>query len=212
MSDLYDTDVAAWAEQQARALRRRAANEIDWDNVAEEIEGVAASQKREIRRRLRVICEHILKWRHYGQRRWWAGHGWRKTLTEQRRQLQDLFEDSPSLRRFAAIALQPAFVTRGRMWSSMSAGSGCPATFVHGPWNRFCLWISCQRNRRGNAGIDTDSGERAKARGERLGRRPKLTPHQQQEARRRRDGGRETLADIVRSYNDHNSTISRLAA
>jgi hypothetical protein len=41
---LYDTDVAAWAEQQAGALRRRAANEIDWDNVAEEIEGVAASR------------------------------------------------------------------------------------------------------------------------------------------------------------------------
>jgi hypothetical protein len=109
MSDLYDTDVAAWAEQQAGALRRRAANEIDWDNVAEEIADVAASQKREIRRRLRVICEHLLKWRHHRQRRWWAGHGWRKTLTEQRRRLQDLFEDSPSLRRFASAAMQPAF-------------------------------------------------------------------------------------------------------
>ena len=62
---LYDTDVAAWAEQQAGALRRRAANEIDWDNVAEEIEGVAASQKREVRSRLRVICEHLLKWRSF---------------------------------------------------------------------------------------------------------------------------------------------------
>ena len=110
MSELYDTDVAAWAEQQAHALRRRATNEIDWDNVAEEIEDVAASQKREIRRRLRVICEHLLKWHHCRQRRWWAGRGWRKTLTEQRRRLQDLFEDSPSLRRFAATALWPAFV------------------------------------------------------------------------------------------------------
>jgi len=37
---LYDTDVAAWAGRQAGALRRRAANEVDWDNVAKEIEDV----------------------------------------------------------------------------------------------------------------------------------------------------------------------------
>jgi hypothetical protein len=43
-----------------------------------------------------------------------------------------------------------------------------------------------------------------------FGRRPKLTPHQQAEARRRRDSGKETLADIARSYNVNHSTISRL--
>ena len=52
--------------------------------------------------------------------------------------------------------------------------------------------------------------ERAKARGVRLGRKPKLTPHQQREAVKRRDAG-ETLADIARSYNVSHSTISRLA-
>lgn len=106
MSDLYDSDIAAWAEQQARALRRRAANEIDWENVAEEIEGVAASQKREVRSRLRVICEHLLKWRHSPRRR---PQGWWNTLDEQRRQLEELFEDSPSLRGFAERALPAAF-------------------------------------------------------------------------------------------------------
>jgi DNA invertase Pin-like site-specific DNA recombinase len=51
---------------------------------------------------------------------------------------------------------------------------------------------------------------RAKARGVRLGRRPKLTPHQQREAIERRESG-EPIRDIARSYNVHNSTISRLA-
>ena len=111
MSDLYEQDVAAWAEQQARALRRRAANEIDWDNVAEEIEGVAASQKREVRSRLRVICEHLLKWRHASRRR---PQGWRNTLDEQRHQLEELFEDSPSLRGFAERALPAAFANGRR--------------------------------------------------------------------------------------------------
>jgi DNA invertase Pin-like site-specific DNA recombinase len=52
--------------------------------------------------------------------------------------------------------------------------------------------------------------ERAKARCVRLGRRPKLTDHQQHEAIKRRDSGDETLADIARSYNVSHSTISRL--
>jgi DNA invertase Pin-like site-specific DNA recombinase len=53
---------------------------------------------------------------------------------------------------------------------------------------------------------------RAKARGVRLGRKPKLTEHQKREAIRRRDVNGETLAGIARSYNVSRSTISRLTA
>jgi DNA invertase Pin-like site-specific DNA recombinase len=52
--------------------------------------------------------------------------------------------------------------------------------------------------------------ERAKARGVKLGRRPKLTVHERQEAIKRRDVDGEPIRDIARSYNVHNSTISRL--
>jgi DNA invertase Pin-like site-specific DNA recombinase len=51
--------------------------------------------------------------------------------------------------------------------------------------------------------------ERAKARGVRLGRNPKLTPHQRIEALKRRDGG-ETLVEIARTFGVSHSTISRL--
>jgi DNA invertase Pin-like site-specific DNA recombinase len=53
---------------------------------------------------------------------------------------------------------------------------------------------------------------RAVARGQRMGRPPKLTAHQKHEAIKRRDTGNETLADIARSYNVSPATISRLAA
>jgi hypothetical protein len=126
MADLYDSDVAAWAEQQASALCRRAANEIDWDYVAEEIEGVAASQKREVRSRLRVIREHLLKWRHNPLRR---PQGWRNT---QRRQLEELFDGSPSMRGFAERAPPAAFVN-GRRDAERKAGPlGSP--------NDVCPW------------------------------------------------------------------------
>ena len=53
--------------------------------------------------------------------------------------------------------------------------------------------------------------ERAKARGMKMGRKPKLTPHQQREALKRRDSG-ESVREIARSFNVHHATISRLAA
>jgi DNA invertase Pin-like site-specific DNA recombinase len=51
--------------------------------------------------------------------------------------------------------------------------------------------------------------QRAKARGVRLGRKPKLTSQQRHEALARRAAG-ETLMDIARSYNVSFATISRL--
>jgi DNA invertase Pin-like site-specific DNA recombinase len=51
--------------------------------------------------------------------------------------------------------------------------------------------------------------ERAKARGVKMGRKPKLTPHQRAEAIRRRDQG-EPLWEIARTYNVSHPTISRL--
>jgi len=53
--------------------------------------------------------------------------------------------------------------------------------------------------------------ERAKARGVKFGPKPKLTDHQKREAIKRRESGKETQADIARSYNVSHSTISRLA-
>jgi len=51
--------------------------------------------------------------------------------------------------------------------------------------------------------------ERAKARGVKMGRKPKLTTHQRREAIARRAAG-EPIMDIGRSYNVSHSTISRL--
>jgi hypothetical protein len=54
MSDLYDDDILLWSEQQAEALRRRATNEIDWENVVEEIVDVGRSE-------LRAVASHLVR-------------------------------------------------------------------------------------------------------------------------------------------------------
>ena len=106
----YDTDIAAWAEEQATLLRERASNALDWDNLAEEIEGVAGSERKEIRSRLRVLCMHLLKWQYQPERR---SRSWRTTIDSQRDDLDDVLEHSPSLRPYAGEALLRAY-GRGR--------------------------------------------------------------------------------------------------
>ena len=62
--------------------------------------------------------------------------------------------------------------------------------------------------------IRTRTGEgraRVKAAGKKFGRAFKLTPHQQQEAKQRREAG-ETITAVAKSYAVHHSTISRLSA
>ena len=48
-----DTDILTWSEEQAEFLRRRAANMLDWDNLAEEIADVGLSQ-------LHAVMSHLL--------------------------------------------------------------------------------------------------------------------------------------------------------
>jgi DNA invertase Pin-like site-specific DNA recombinase len=50
---------------------------------------------------------------------------------------------------------------------------------------------------------------RARTRGVRMGRKPKLSPHQRREALERKAAG-EPVTEIARSYNVSHSTISRL--
>jgi hypothetical protein len=100
MSD-YDTDLLIWSERQAALLRRRAAGElvndaeIDWSNVAEEIASVGRSERRELRNRLARLLQHLLKWRYQPDHR---SRSWRATIATQRREIEALLADSPSLR------------------------------------------------------------------------------------------------------------------
>jgi hypothetical protein len=58
---LYDTDILLWSEQQAGLLRRRSANALDWDNLAEEIKDVGLSQLHAVMSHLRLALLHDLK-------------------------------------------------------------------------------------------------------------------------------------------------------
>lgn len=104
------TDFYAWTREQADALRRRASNELDWDNLAEEIESVGGRERREVRSRLTLILHHLLKWKYQPGRQ---SRDWRSTIRTERRDLRDVIEDNPSLRPYQSEILAVAYA-RGR--------------------------------------------------------------------------------------------------
>jgi hypothetical protein len=92
---LYDEDLLAWAEQQAAHLRASQLDRLDAAHLIEELEGMAASRRRKVKRRLRVLLMHLLKWDFQPRRR---SRSWASTIAEQRARIEDLLEESPSLR------------------------------------------------------------------------------------------------------------------
>jgi hypothetical protein len=98
--DLYDEDFVRWTEDQAAALREAktaGANlALDWDNLAEEIESLGRSDRRELRSHITRILRHLLKLEVSSAAEPRAG--WRNTIREARGEIDALLEDSPSLR------------------------------------------------------------------------------------------------------------------
>lgn len=91
----YDSDFYGWATEQAMLLREGRLVEADIENIAEEIEALGRSEKRELVNRLAVLLTHLLKWQFQPGLR---GNGWRLTIAEQRNELTEHLDDNPSLR------------------------------------------------------------------------------------------------------------------
>nr|VFJ87507.1 MAG: protein of unknown function DUF29 [Candidatus Kentron sp. H]VFJ89290.1 MAG: protein of unknown function DUF29 [Candidatus Kentron sp. H]VFJ95888.1 MAG: protein of unknown function DUF29 [Candidatus Kentron sp. H] len=91
---LYETDFHAWTNQQAALLRAGDPAALDWENIAEEIEDMGKSLKRELESRLKILFVRLLKWQYQPSHR---GNSWRYTVKEQRAELEDHLKDNPSL-------------------------------------------------------------------------------------------------------------------
>lgn len=108
-TNLYEADFAAWAEQQAEALRQRRFDQLDIDHLCEEIESMGRQQRSELVNRLAVLLAHLLKWEHGVDARAEHGRSWLLTIKEQRGQALELIEDNPSLKPYLGDAVSRAY-------------------------------------------------------------------------------------------------------
>ena len=103
---LYEHDFYAWANEQAALLRAGKLDCADVEHIAEELESMGRSEKRELISRLIVLLVHLLKWRLQPALR---GNSWRLTIENQRLAVEDHLQDNPSLGAQADTALRSAY-------------------------------------------------------------------------------------------------------
>ena len=94
----YEQDFYRWLIETAQKIRNQNFAAVDWDNVAEELETLGRSEKRELRSCLLVLLEHLLKLAYWQAEREYNARGWNHTIVEQRQQIEFLLKDSPSLK------------------------------------------------------------------------------------------------------------------
>ena len=90
----YERDFHAWSQDQASRLRRGRPGNVDWENIAEEIEGLGRSDKRALGSDLKIVLEHLIKWRYQPEKR---SDSWRDSIDEHRDRIARILDDSPSL-------------------------------------------------------------------------------------------------------------------
>jgi hypothetical protein len=95
MGTPYEKDVVAWAMEQAALLRAGQLSALDIEHIAEEIEDVGKSEKRELASRMAVLLAHLLKWQYQPGR---CGSSWRRTIKEQRKAIAAAMRQTPSLK------------------------------------------------------------------------------------------------------------------
>ncbi len=129
----YNKDFYAWLIKNADLLRKRQFSEIDSEHIAEELEAMSKSEKRELLSRLTVLLAHLLKWQFQSARR---SRSWKNTILTQRIDIKELLEDSPSLEYDLQDKIQVAY-EKARLSAEDETGidkkhfpAECPFTFA----------------------------------------------------------------------------------
>ena len=91
----YEKDFYAWTIHNAQLLKSGKLSDIDVEHIAEEIESMGKSEKRELLNRLAILLTHLLKWKYQPAKQ---SKSWELTIKEHRFELNDLLLDSPSLK------------------------------------------------------------------------------------------------------------------
>ena len=105
-STTHETDFYAWTNEQVQLLKTGQLNQIDWQNIAEEIEDMGRSEKRQLESRLEILIMHLLKWQFQPNLR---SRSWQLTIKEQRLRLEKILQKYPSLQPNLTEAIEDVY-------------------------------------------------------------------------------------------------------
>jgi Domain of unknown function DUF29 len=105
-SNLYELDFYAWTVEQSKLLKEGDLHNLDIINLVEEVESLGKQQRQELENRLVVLLGHLLKWDCQPDRQ---SKSWKAIIREQRRAVQRLIKQNPSLKPYLDEAIAIAY-------------------------------------------------------------------------------------------------------
>lgn len=117
-------DFYRWTEETADKLRRRDFESLDLETLIDEVESLRKQQRAEVRNRLALLLCHLLKWEYQEMRR---SKSWRATIGQQREEIEDELNESPSLRPCLPQMIEKAY-RKAVVMASRQTGLG-PSRF-----------------------------------------------------------------------------------
>jgi hypothetical protein len=111
VATLYETDFAAWAFEQAEAIRRKDLGAIDVPNLVEELESMGKQQRAELVSRLVILLMHLAKWAHQPAQRTAHSASWQASIDVQRIEIARHVRKNPSLKPYITEAMADAWET-----------------------------------------------------------------------------------------------------
>lgn len=127
----YERDFNLWLEQTVALLKARDFDALDLDHLIDELESMSKRDRREISNRLKVLLIHLLKWRYQPEKQ---TRSWDMTIWNNRQEIEQILEDSPSLRSYPVDILEKIYAS-ARQGAAKETGllisyfpDGCPFT------------------------------------------------------------------------------------
>jgi hypothetical protein len=137
VAELYEDDFAAWTQEQARVLRRMAAERwnvpLDLEHLAEEMEDLGVERYAAVASQMQRLIEHLLKLEHSpsaGPRRQWrvSARNARAEIGRRRSRSIDqlVARDLPEIYGDAREAAAAALADHGEIEAARQLPSACP--------------------------------------------------------------------------------------
>jgi hypothetical protein len=141
----YQLDFYSWALEQARLLRERRAAELDWDNLAEEVEDLARRDAHALQSNCEVLIAHLLKLTHAGEpQRRRNLRLWQLHVRNAQRRIADLLAENPGLKTRTSELFAKAWpYGRDEALTALESDESaipdvCPWTFKQAEDEHFC--------------------------------------------------------------------------
>ncbi len=119
-SDLYEQDYYLWIEKTISLLENHQFSDLDLDNLIEEISDMGKSQRQSLKSYLTRLLEHLLKLVYWESELEYNQRGWKNEIRNFRLGIQQIIEDSPSLKPYLAEIFSSCYQNARKLFLDLS--------------------------------------------------------------------------------------------